>query len=111
MEKSTKILLAASALALATAYLVGRNSAKKRGYANTTFGATIFGVPKKAEEKANIGGRHGGGHRPRVGIRNIYGGSYAFPYTPLYGYDQCSYVDKNGAVLVAPCNQGWARAW
>lgn len=124
MEKSTKILIAVSALALTTAYLLGRKAAKKRGYAETSLGATIFGVPKidgtgtaskSVEEKSNAHGPRSGGHRPgggpRVQIRNIYGGAYAFPYTPLYGYDQCTYTDKNGLLVSAPCYNGWNRAW
>ena len=119
MEKSTKIIIAVSALAaLTTAYLLGRKAAKKRGYAETSLGATIFGVPKidgtgtAQEEKSNAhGGPRHGGHRPRAGIRNIYGGAYAFPYTPIYGYDQCTYTDKNGLLVSAPCYNAWNRPW
>jgi hypothetical protein len=95
MEKSTKIILTLTAVAMLTAIIVIR----KR---------------KKDEEKSNAHGHYGGGgggHRPRGGIRNIYGGSYVFPYTPLYGYDQCTYTDKNGLLVAAPCRDGWSRAW
>ena len=90
MEKSTKILLTLTAVALLTTIIVIRKK-------------------KKGEEKSNVHGHPG--YRPRVGMRNIYGGSYVFPYTPLYGYDQCTYKDKNGLVVVAPCaeSMGWSR--
>lgn len=95
MENSTKYLIGFTALAVVVT-------------------AAIVLSKKKGEKTSNVAGpRHGGGHggRPRVGIRNIYGGSYAFPYTPLYGYDQCTFADKNGAVIVAPCNSAWSRSW
>jgi len=105
MQNSTKILIGLTALAALTT-------------------AAIVLWPKKdKEKKSNVGGpkpgggHHphpgGGGYRPRFGYGDIYGSSYVFPYTPLYGYDQCTYQDKNGAVIVAPCNSsmGWSRAW
>lgn len=105
MEKSTKIILTLTAVAMLTAIIVIRKK-------------------KKDEEKSNIGGpRPGGnpgrppgyipGRTPRFGTRDIYGASYIFPYTPLYGYDQCTYTDKNGLLVAAPCAQsmGWSRSW
>lgn len=106
MEKSTKVLIGFVALAAVVTAIV------------------VMKKKKPEEKKSNVGGPHGGGHpgnpgRPpgyfpgRAGYRDIYGGSYVFPYTPLYGYDQCTYTDKNGLLVAAPCAQsmGWSRSW
>lgn len=106
MENSTKILIGVTALAaLTTAIIVLSKKKKEKEKTSNVGGPKPGGHP---------GGHHsGGGYRPRFGYGDIYGGSYVFPYTPLYGYDQCTYADKNGAVIVAPCNSsmGWNRSW
>lgn len=44
MKKSTIIILVVVALVII--YSIGKTNAKMRGYTTTSFGATIFGVPK-----------------------------------------------------------------
>ncbi len=45
--KTGTIITIVSIVTLGTIYIIGKTQANKRGYANTVFGATIYGVPLK----------------------------------------------------------------